>query len=58
MEFSVMVAELAYMSVEEVQGLKRMPKNALEEVQEKLAAWNLSYKPVSDGRTFRNDVLW
>lgn len=40
--FCYSVAELAYMSVEEVQGLKRMPKNALEEVQEKLAARNIS----------------
>lgn len=36
------VAELAYMSVEELQGLKRMPKGALDEVQEKLAAYHIS----------------
>lgn len=35
------VAELAYMSIEELQELKRMPKDALEEVQEKLAARNI-----------------
>lgn len=36
------VAELAYMSVEELQGQKRMPKGVLEEVQEQLTTYHIS----------------